>query len=247
MHNIRGKLAALLSLAAAAIVCSLAAPAQAVPILQLYVEGAEYNTETESWDFTSEDGTANVWVIANTGSPSSKGTVFDVNLVVAYDAQNTEAAVSLLGSDPVGDPLSGTGTSPTVQDGSQLPAHGVYGEDTTWQQFSLGNFEETSDPLADFDEDFDVASLAEAKLGSDTEVYAITLENITGSVHLDAFGYTANADGDMELVWTAPFSHDANIHTSVPELSAEGAAPALALLVGGVLILVGKRRRRAAK
>jgi hypothetical protein len=65
-----------------------AQPAQAVPILQIYLEGGTYNTETESWELTpigsSAGGTFRLWVIGNVKGPGGKGTISDVRLSVAY-------------------------------------------------------------------------------------------------------------------------------------------------------------------
>jgi hypothetical protein len=227
-----------LSLLAALSIVGFAGFAQAEPILQLYVEGATYNTSTESWDITSESGTVNVWVIANTDAGGSQGTVYDVNLTVAYDSSDTDAAVSYDGDeqfDQVGTAV--TGTSPVLQDGSSMPSHGIYGAGTSYQQFSLGDFDETTSPIADFQGEMPELSGE----GGDIEIYSLTFTG-TGSVHLDAFGYVINERNQQVIVRSAPFSHDADV-TFVPELSGSGSAPGLALLLGGALILGGRRRR----
>ena len=58
---------------------------QAVPVLQLYVDGATYNTEHESWVFDAVIGESfTLWVIGNVDGPGGQGTIFDVKLSAVY-------------------------------------------------------------------------------------------------------------------------------------------------------------------
>ncbi len=207
--------------------------AQAEPILQLYVEGATYDDTTDTW--VGEPGSeVNVWVIANTAGGGSKGTVFDVNLVIAYDASNTAATFGNNGPEQFDLVATGTGSH------SVLAPHGIYDSETAWQQFALGDFTETQDPLADFNADFQLSDL-EGTTGADIEVYSLTIQNVEGGIHLDAFGTVIL--GGSEKVYAAPYSHDAEI-TNVPELSANGLPNAVAFMAGTAAVAVASRRQR---
>lgn len=79
------------------LVCSLAllllasSSARAVPILQLYVEGGVYNESTESWEITPVGSSAGapfrIWAIGNVDGPGGQGTIHDVRLSMAFDAE----------------------------------------------------------------------------------------------------------------------------------------------------------------
>ncbi len=67
-----------LKIATLSVLVAAISVAQAVPLLQLYAEGATYDTEQESWVFTDTDGgpiDVRVWVIGNVAGPGSKGTI----------------------------------------------------------------------------------------------------------------------------------------------------------------------------
>lgn len=198
--------------------------AHATPVLQVYMEGSSYNTDTESWELTSTDGTANVQVLVTLDEGE---TLSDVVLYVAFDSANTGASVSLI--DEGGASVSsttGTGTP------SSLSSHGIYGSDSTYVAFDLGDFTVTTDVVCNMTD-------GDGCTSGDARTYALTFTGITGSVHLDASG--VNDKGRIKF---APYSHDADVVTSVPELSASGVAPAAALL-SGALVLISTRRREA--
>ena len=56
-----------------------AAGAHAVPVLQIYIEGATYDTNTETW--TTSDTEFDLWVI---GDVDAHGTIFDVKLTASF-------------------------------------------------------------------------------------------------------------------------------------------------------------------
>ncbi len=70
--------------------------ADAVPILQIYLEGGTYNTTTQSWELTPPGSSGGapfrLWTIGNV---AAKGTIFDVRLAVAYSAADTDLQVTL--------------------------------------------------------------------------------------------------------------------------------------------------------
>ena len=58
---------------------ALAPPAHALPILQMYIEGATYDQDTESW--VTNQSNLTLWVIGDVGSA---GSILDVQLAAAY-------------------------------------------------------------------------------------------------------------------------------------------------------------------
>src|SRR5438045_1413738 len=69
-------------LGASAIFFALAPiPAHAIPELQLYAEGATYDSATETWVVNASSGTVRLWTI---GDVDAKGTISSVKLSVAY-------------------------------------------------------------------------------------------------------------------------------------------------------------------
>jgi len=91
--------AALAIILSATLILSTAQPVFAVPILQLYLEGAEYNEQTESWELSpvgsSSGAPFRLWVIGNVDGPGGKGTVFDVRLAIAYDEADLGLEIDL--------------------------------------------------------------------------------------------------------------------------------------------------------
>ena len=237
--------------------------AKAVPVLQLYVEGATYDSGTDTWVLdtsgSGSGGTARVWVIGNVDGDGGKGAISDVNLIVSYDEQPSSPNIALTPSTTGGlggytDPSTPTGTgtyvqtvsdgsSPTLGDGSSLPAHGVFGEGTEWQQFALGDFTLTDSPISDIIDSFPGGTL-DPNAGQ-INVYEVSFSGYSGPFHFDAYGTTGEGT-DKEHVWAAPFSHDGETtFTDVPELSGDRAgAGGLALAIGGALLLGAPGRRR---
>src|SRR4051812_38383929 len=130
-----------LFLGLAGIAMALLAPGQAkaLPELQLYLEGATYDTSSETWVVTAPTTPLRLWVI---GDVSAKGTISDVNLAIAYGSDlYGKVAFSLAPSTTGGyggflDPSTPVaavysqeqnGTIPKLSDGSTLPSHGEYG------------------------------------------------------------------------------------------------------------------------
>ncbi len=225
----------------------------AVPVLQLYVEGAVYDDVAEDWII---DGgrTARIWVIGNTGA---NGDILDVRLSAAYDEVyfgdvNIELTSTLIGGTgsfdgftdsfiPVA-PTEGVeheaGTVPLLGDGSELPSHGVYGDDTVWQEFSLGDMSEvTTDPIADFIDGFPTSFASTGQINAYD--FVVTGGDDDLVVHFDLYDHV-QAGNHVRFV-NAPFSHDGGTKIVPAPL----AAPAGLLGMGLVLLL--RRRRRAAK
>ena len=81
--------------------------AQAAPALQLYIEGATYDSASESWSIAPTGSSSGqpfrLWTIGNVDGPGGKGTISDVRLAISYDQSEV--------TDPgFGITLSGTQT-----------------------------------------------------------------------------------------------------------------------------------------
>ena len=131
----------------------IAAPrVQAIPELQLYIEGATYDTGSETWVLTSTSNPIRLWAIGNLTGDGGKGPIYGVKLSLAYDSADsptfTFTPSTTGGYGGFGDPstpsapsyvqTSTLGDSPLLGDGSSLPTHGIYGAGVTWQEFALG-------------------------------------------------------------------------------------------------------------
>jgi hypothetical protein len=85
--------------AAALFVALAAGKAHAIPILQLYVEGATYNTTTESWDYTAPGSSTGesfrIWTIGNISGQGGKGPIDDVKLSAVYDIAVGDITITL--------------------------------------------------------------------------------------------------------------------------------------------------------
>ncbi len=251
------------SVMTAIILCGLGAvPASAEPLLQLYIEGATYNTETESWDITpagsSSGAPFRLWAIGNVSGPGGKGTISKVKLAAVYDRSVGDIVISLTptvmggtGSfqgftDPstpqaavlnTTDPYANDGLTPTMSNGKPLPTHGEYGPGRIWQEFLLGDFDTADSPIGDFIGGFP----SPGGIGAQINVYDISVTGNFGkhpfTVHFDL--YDSIAAKNHTKTTFAPFSHDGDANsTIVPEPSS------LALLAIGMLSCMGAIRRR---
>ena len=68
---------------AAAFLLALAANAQAIPVLQIYVEGATYDTHSETWVTSVSD--FKLWIV---GDVDAHGPIQNVTLVASYFGLN---------------------------------------------------------------------------------------------------------------------------------------------------------------
>ena len=234
-----------LGLIVAGVIMGYAVESKAVPVLQVYVEGATYDATTETWvgDFDA-GGTVRLWTIGNVDGNGGKGTIYDVKLAVAYSSADTPT-ISLVSSTTGGfggftDPsLANTatflqtvtdGSTPLLGDGSSLASHGIYGAGTSWQEFGLGDFSKT-DALGG---DFITALPSPPSGGYDINVYEVTVTG-TGLVHFDLYNHTESATSGQVKYWFAPFSHDGEAGgNGVPDGGSTLALLGLALVGFGV-------------
>lgn len=232
-----------------------ATPVQAVPVLQLYVEGAVYDDEHESWVFDAAPGVpVRLWVIGNTQGPGGKGTIFGVKLSIVYPDPvpgdgGANVTFTLTPSTTGGfggftDPSTPAaptflravedGSAPTLYDGTSLAPHGVYIEGNEWQEFLLGDFTLADSPVADFIDSFPGPDFPAS---GQINVYELTVEGDVPDLHFDAYDHVV-AGVHAKAVF-APFSHDAGTGINdgrVPE-------PVTLALIGTGLLLLGLRRR----
>jgi len=140
------------------VVFSIAVPgvALAEPVLQLYIEGAVYDTDTESWyKEASSDGSepVRVWAIGYASQAGELLDIVDVKLSIAYSVDwesNGHLPITLTPSTtggygsftdpstPVPTQLLQYGAEGTVpmygppENLKSLPAHGEYGVGIVW-------------------------------------------------------------------------------------------------------------------
>jgi hypothetical protein len=196
---------------------------RAVPLLQLYIEGAVYDSATQSWDtaFTS-GGTVRLWAIGNISGEGGHGPISNVRLAVAYDhvtsgatpvitltSTRVDSTYSLFGDANISPTASWqktvtNGAIPLLSDGSTLPSHGEYGPGTDWQEFLLGDFTTPDSYGGDF---MTALPTPSGLLGYQINAYEISIAGID-RVHFDL--YDSIQAGNKARAIFAPFSHDAS-------------------------------------
>ena len=220
-----------------------------IPVLQIYVEGATYDTGTESWVLSDPGGTVRLWTIGNTDGPGSHGDISNVRLAIAYTSNNGPVNINLTPTTTGGyggftDPSTPSaptyiqtvtdGSAPVLTDGGDLPNHGIYSmAGVMWQEFSLGDFTLEDSPVADFIDDFPTSGIRADS--AQINVYEVS---VTGAdwFHFDLYDSVQSPNRAV----FAPFSHDGETGDGppVPE-------PGTIALVGlGLLSVVAARRVR---
>jgi len=196
-----------------------AAPAAAVPDLQLYVENAYYDDATESW--VTADTDFDIQII------SANEALAGVKLAAALVPNNVDPASGSVVLDPVGygSQTAFTYGVPIMGSGAPLPPHGIY---PTWY---------TTLPVGDFAPQYPVYNMQPGESGSAMGQIVNVHVTISGftHVHFDAYNHTVTC---KQKVRFAPFSHDADSY--VPEPGT------LALMLSGVGAMFGAclRKRR---
>ena len=221
------------------------ATSSAIPLLQLYIEGATYQGSTQTWVTTSSS--FRLWVIANVSGPGGSGGVGieDVRLATAFlTSESGTISLTATTTGLVTDPstpsaptvmlgLGADGTQPEMSDGGLLPTHGIYGAGTSFTQYSLGNMLSTDSPIADFGGPIFPGSFTANR--AQINAYDVVVTGYT-QVHFDAFNHVV---GETHSKF-APFSHDAG-GTPTPE-------PGTVLLLGSGIFAAasaGFRRRKS--
>ena len=207
-----------------------AASASAIPGMQLYIDGATYDSTTETW--TTTESEFDIWVIG----ASHKLPITDITLTAAYETGEagtislTPTTTSVVTDPstpiaPVQTAGGGDGAIPTFGDGSSVPPHGTFGPGMSFLEWELGDMTVADSPCGDFIGMFPTTLNKTCQIN----VYSVEVTGFT-VVHFDAFGMIGNKP------IKAPFSHDADL--VVPE-------PSAALLFGiGALVVSNRVRRR---
>ncbi len=241
-----------------------ASTAQAIPKLQLYLEGATYDQDTDTWvAMGSSDGqpTLRLWAIGDVCS-TPDDLIEAVRLSVAYDkswrtnghdlvVSFTPSTTGNLGnyddpsvpSVPTFIQNGDVNTGPLLGDGRPLPWHGIFGPDTVWQEFALGDFNLIDSPLADFIGSFPVKPV-DAPLGGQINVYEVGVTWTGGAsahgavVHFDLYNHF---EGGCHIRYVfAPFSHDADAEGQI----VPAPSTSIALVSMGLMGAIVYTRRR---
>lgn len=207
----------------------------ALPTLQLYIEGATYDPNDETWVIYDREFI--LWVI---GDVQRFGTIYDVKLAAVVKS-NEMGSISLTPTTaspqwgvqdqnkpsspvPTNNFPSPDGAIPKMGNGRDLPTHGVYGPGIRFYEWSLGDFNLTEDALIG---DFSYVFPTELSRWGQINAYIVTISGFSW-VHFDAYDHVVLSNNKAKYVFT-PFSHDV---LSTPEPSAW-----VLLLTGGALLL----------
>lgn len=170
-------------------------PANAVPTLQIYIEGATYDTGTQTWVIHSDDFYVDVIGAVDPGQ-----TLTGVQLVAALVPSTTSTSSGTVTMTPVGfNAGAQTGWSsgtPVMTDGQDLPGHGIYPAPFTLL------------PMGDFSPVQTVYDMPGGGGGTTGQIKRVHVV-VTGfeTVHFDAYNHVAGATSGNYSKF-APPSHD---------------------------------------
>src|SRR3989338_5330109 len=172
--------------------CGIVKPAEAVPALQLYVEGAIFDSLTETWIFSSL-ADFDLQVIG------ANNVIEDVYLAIAVPTEETGTIT--VNSTTIGPFIFGT---PITGDGDSLPSHGIY--PTDFATYFMGDFGLVQ-TVYDMQPGETGSALGEIKTVS------ISISGYSWA-HFDAYDHILSKS-KIKYVF-APFSHDAETGTTTP-------------------------------
>src|SRR3989339_1147468 len=176
--------------------CGLIKSAEAVPSLQLYAEGAIFDSLTETW-ISSSATDFNLQVIG------ANNVIEDVYLAIAVPTGETGTIT--VNSTAIGPFVFGT---PITGDGSYLPTHGIYPAD--FATYFMGDFGLVQ-TVYDMQPGETGSALGEIKTVS------ISISGYSWA-HFDAYDHILSKS-KIKYVF-APFSHDVETGTTpIPEPS----------------------------
>lgn len=188
----------------------------AIPALQIYIPGADWDGSTQTW--VTDNSNFELWVIvANTDSKP----VFDLTLVAAL-AQGQAPIAGALTIDGTDYDAFTYGTPPIAgSDAGDYPPHSIYPTNFIEMQIAalVDTYPQTVHNMPDY------ADTAPGK------IFTFQVSTTYEYVHFDAFGYHNESDGLFKFV---PNSHDGEYE--IPE-------PSTLLLFGCALGLAGITRR----
>lgn len=247
-----------LILAVSVVFAMMPAPAQAVPNLQIYIPGATYDTETETWVIealeydlwvvganqpifdvkaafaapTDEDGSITItWLDGSATVPS-----YIDNTTVISKAPSTKETIEegSSGGDNVqqGYFFEDYGT-PVMGDGDALPPHGVF--PSSFYEYYIGDFG-TSETVQNY-------------IPGDTGTAAGEIKKfhiqVSGYSWVDivAYDHVVKSNEKIHSVFS-PFSHDGDSNDGGGTLPAAIPEPATILLLGTGLMALGLGARK---
>lgn len=238
---------ALMGAAAAISAIVLLAPraAEAVPTLQLYLPDGVYAdsrtidgvTVTESWLTFSKPFDL---IVAGATSPHKVARITDVTLWISIqdtnfnDAPDDGTVIVTLEDGTIVNLGKGDATYGTP---SLLAPHGIF--PAHYFEVALPDLEVAGagETVYDYNTDFDPANPdASGSDSGDQQTLNIDYSAEFFYLHMDLTGTALDADGKVLKTAFAPFSHDADAPTSVPEPGT------LAVFAMGLFILAAARR-----
>lgn len=200
----------------------IAAPAFAVPAIQLYIPGATYDSQSDTWVTPATD--FELWVIV---ANLDKQTIFDLTLVASLKGGEAPKDGGLTITPEGGSAITynaGDFTYGTPPISDPIPSHGIYPTDYTTLLVASTT---TSGPFETV-QDYTQFGGGSSAYG---QIFKFNVSSKYNQVHFDAYGFHEDIDGRRMF---APFSHDAE---AVPE-------PTSLVLFGLGMGVAGVIRRR---
>jgi hypothetical protein len=197
-------------LSALVLACTLfvAARAHAIPVLQIYIDGATYDPQSETWVVSASD--FDLWVV---GDVDAQGDILDVKLTASFFGLGPGTFTLTPGTTSTITDPSTPGAPTFFQTGTgghpELPDHGIFNDATLnhWNDYSLGDLTLHDSPIGDYSGDLNFPDTF-----PDTGQVNAYHVHTTGwnKVHFDAYGHTVSQSGH-ESSWKTPFSHDGEV------------------------------------
>ncbi len=185
-------------------VCLLATSSFAVPNLQLYIPGSDYDSGSDTWMTSDQD--FELWVIA---ANLNHGSIYDISFSSSLAAGQTPYDGGLTitpegGSDITYNAADFTWGTPPPE--APLPAHGVF--PTNYVETHVANMT-TAGPFVEVQDYVPGGDGGTSLFG---QIFKFNISTTYESVHFDAWGSYNDPEGRRVF---APFSHDGE--TAVPE------------------------------